>query len=581
MFTNFPGSHLIEDYHKWKKAKKEAGVNNPLAKTFKLLFVIAVTLTLWLLPTTAFGIEGLTLVEQRIIGIFVFATLMWVLEAIPAWSTSLIVVALLLFMTSDSAFTPFKKDPSKCVAVVEAPAAVDSSLVAVADSNLVALVDSPLVAEPGLLVMADTSLVAVADSGMVAAADSAVVAAAAAAATQAPAELGTLLKYQDILHCFADPIIMLFIGGFMLAIAATKYGLDAKIAKVLLKPFGTQSRFVLLGFIVVTGLFSAFISNTATAAMMLAFLAPVLKALPADGKGKIGLALSIPVAANIGGMATPIGTPPNGIVLKYLEEMGMGMGFGEWIAFMGPVTIALLLISWVILLWMFPFKQKTIVLDIPDNSQKGWRTTLVYITFFATIVMWLFDKNLGLKTNAVAMLPVAVFCATGIITKRDLEQISWSVLWMVAGGFALGVALNKSGLAANVVDAIPFATWPPLLVIIGSGLLCYAMANFISHTATAALLVPILAAVAVGLMNDPVSAEALGSVGGVATLLVGVAIASSVGMVLPISTPPNALAYATGLIEQKNMVKVGLIVGAVSLLLGYAVLIVLGTNGML
>ena len=559
MFTNFPGSHLIEEYHKWKKAKKDAGVNNPLAKTFKLLFVIAVTLTLWLLPTTAFGIEGLTLVEQRIIGIFVFATLMWVLEAIPAWSTSLIVVALLLFMTSDSAFMPFKNDPSKCVAVVETPVAVDSSLVAVADSSLVATVDS----------------------GMVAAVDPVLAEAASVAAAQAPAELGTLLKYQDILHCFADPIIMLFIGGFMLAIAATKYGLDAKIAKVLLKPFGTQSRFVLLGFIVVTGLFSAFISNTATAAMMLAFLAPVLKALPADGKGKIGLALSIPVAANIGGMATPIGTPPNGIVLKYLEEMGMGMGFGEWIAFMGPVTIALLLISWVILLWMFPFKQKTIVLDIPDNSQKGWRTTLVYITFFATIVMWLFDKNLGLKTNAVAMLPVAVFCATGIITKRDLEQISWSVLWMVAGGFALGVALNKSGLAANVVDAIPFATWPPLLVIIGSGLLCYAMANFISHTATAALLVPILAAVAVGLMNDPVSAEALGSVGGVATLLVGVAIASSVGMVLPISTPPNALAYATGLIEQKNMVKVGLIVGAVSLLLGYAVLIVLGTNGML
>ena len=577
MFTNFPGSHLVEEYQKWKKAKKEAGVNNPLAKTFKLLFVIAVTLTIWLLPTSVFGIEGLTLVEQRIIGIFVFATLMWVLEAIPAWSTSLIVVALLLFMTSDSAFTIFKQDPSKCVAqVVEVADSVAADSI---DSCLVAPVDSPMVVEPTLL--AEATLIASTDSGVVAAADTALVAAAEAAAAQAPAELGTLLKYQDILHCFADPIIMLFIGGFMLAIAATKYGLDAKIAKVLLKPFGTQSRFVLLGFIVVTGLFSAFISNTATAAMMLAFLAPVLKALPADGKGKIGLALSIPVAANIGGMATPIGTPPNGIVLKYLDEMGMGMGFGEWIAFMGPVTIALLLISWVILLWLFPFKQKTIKLDIPDNSQKGWRTTLVYITFFATIVMWLFDKNLGLKTNAVAMLPVAVFCATGIITKRDLEQISWSVLWMVAGGFALGVALNKSGLAEHVVGAIPFNTWPPLIVIVGSGLLCYAMANFISHTATAALLVPILAAVAVGLMNDPASAEALGSVGGVATLLVGVAIASSVGMVLPISTPPNALAYATGLIEQKHMVKVGLIIGVVSLLLGYVVLIALGTHGMI
>ena len=260
MFLNFTGSHLVENYHRLKKAKKDAGVNNPLAKTFKLLFVIAATLTIWLLPTTAFGIEGLTVVEQRIIGVFIFATLMWVLEAIPAWSTSLIVVVMLLFMTSDSAFKFLNTGYT-------------------------------------------------------------------------PEELGTILKYQDILHCFADPIIMLFIGGFMLAIAATKYGLDAKIAKVLLKPFGTQSRFVLLGFIVVTGLFSAFISNTATAAMMLAFLAPVLKALPADGKGKIGLALSIPVAANIGGMATPIGTPPNGIVLKYLEPMGLGMGFGEWIAF--------------------------------------------------------------------------------------------------------------------------------------------------------------------------------------------------------------------------------------------------------
>jgi sodium-dependent dicarboxylate transporter 2/3/5 len=146
---------------------------------------------------------------------------------------------------------------------------------------------------------------------------------------------------------------------------------------------------------------------------------------------------------------------------------------------------------------------------------------------------------------------------------------------MVAGGFALGVALNKSGLAQHMIDAIPFGSWSPLLVVIGSGILCYAMANFISHTATAALLVPILAVVGESM------ATALGPVGGVATLLVGVAIASSVGMVLPISTPPNALAYATGLIQQKDMVKVGLIVGVVSLLLGYGVLIFLGTNGLI
>ena len=95
----------------------------------------------------------------------------------------------------------------------------------------------------------------------------------------------------------------------------------------------------------------------------------------------------------------------------------------------------------------------------------------------------MFDKFTGVNSNVVAMIPVAVFCITGVITKRDLEEISWSVLWMVAGGFALGVALQETGLAKHMIEAIPFSTWPPVLMIVGSGLICYAMANFISHTA--------------------------------------------------------------------------------------------------
>ena len=207
MFNNFHGFHLIEELHKRNLERAAKRLNS---KVVKLLLAIAVTLTIWFLPAESFGMANLTVVEQRIIGIFVFATLMWIMEAIPAWTTSLIAVVLLLFMVSTSALKPFVEGY---------------------EAN----------------------------------------------------QLGTILKYEDILHCFADPIIMLFIGGFILAIAATKYGLDATIARVLLKPFGTQSRFVMLGFIMVTGLFSMFVSNTATAAMMLAFLAPVLKALPADG----------------------------------------------------------------------------------------------------------------------------------------------------------------------------------------------------------------------------------------------------------------------------------------------------------
>ena len=167
---------------------------------------------------------------------------------------------------------------------------------------------------------------------------------------------------------------------------------------------------------------------------------------------------------------------------------------------------------------------------------------------------------------------MGVLCIAGVITKRDLEQISWSILWMIAGAFALGVAMRQSGLAEDMIAAIPFDSWSPLVVIIGSGLLCYLMANFISHTATAALFVPILAIAGASM------AGSLAAYGGVTTLLIGVAICSSLAMVLPISTPPNALADATGFIKQKYMVITGLIMGGIGLVLGYVVLILCGIN---
>jgi len=395
-------------------------------------------------------------------------------------------------------------------------------------------------------------------------------------------QLGTLIDYKKLLACFADPIIMLFIGGFILAIAATKSGLDVKLAKVMLKPFGTKSENVLLGFLLVTGIFSMFLSNTATAAMMLTFLAPVLKSLPANGKGRICLALAIPIGANIGGIGTPIGTPPNAIALKFLndpEGLNMNIGFGQWMMIMTPFAIALLFIAWFLLLKMFPFTQKKIELNIEEGEKKAgwskWQSYVVYITFAITILLWMFDKVTGVNSNVVAMLPVGVFSVCGIITRTDLEEINWSVLWMVAGGFALGVALQDTGLATHLIETIPFNTWPPVIMIVGSGILCYAMANFISHTATANLLVPILAVAGTS------CAANLAAFGGVSTLLIGVALGSSLAMVLPISTPPNALAHATGLIEQKQMVRTGLIMGVCGLVIGYIMLIFVGKAGIL
>ena len=371
---------------------------------------------------------------------------------------------------------------------------------------------------------------------------------------------------------FANPIIILFLGGFILAIAATKSGLDVLLAKNLIKPFGKKSENVLLGFLLITGAFSMFVSNTATAAMMLTFLTPVFAALPASGKGRVALTLSIPVAANIGGMATPIGTPPNAIALQALNgpELHMGIGFGQWMSFMFPLVIVLLLISWFLLKKFYPFSQKTIELTIEGDVHRGWRMWVVCITFAVTIIMWLLDKVTGVDANTVALIPIAIFAVTGVITAKDLQQINWSVIWMVAGGFALGLGMNGSGLANAAIASIPFGSWSPIVIMIVSGLICYFLSNFISNTATAALLVPILAVVCNGM------GASLDPVGGTSTILLGIALSASAAMCLPISTPPNAIAYSTGLVDQKSMLKMGIIVGAITMVLGYIVLYMVG-----
>ena len=203
--------------------------------------------------------------------------------------------------------------------------------------------------------------------------------------------------------------------------------------------------------------------------------------------------------------------------------------------------------------------------------EKGLHSRVVIVTFIVTIALWLSDQFTGINANTVAMIPFAVFALTGVINKRDLEQINWSVIWMVAGGFALGYGLNASGLAANAVASIPFGEFSPLLILLLGGAICYLLSNFISNSATAALLMPILAIVC-GAMGDK-----LAPIGGTGTVLIGVAIAASSAMILPISTPPNALAFATGYVKQNDMVKVGSIMGIISMVLGFGLVYLMGT----
>ncbi len=487
MFHIYEGFHLVETYHKMRHQRKYHPEDST-KRLIKIALVALVTLVLWNMPTEWYGIQNLTTIQQRIIAIFAFATLMWILEIVSSWATSVAIIVLMLLFCTDSGILPMVNEE----------------------------------------------------------------------------EVGKVLSYKGVMASFADPVIMLFIGGFVLAIAATKTGLDAQLAKVLLKPFGTRSEMVLLGFLLVTGLFSMFVSNTATAAMMLTFLTPVFRQLPPEGKGRIALAMSIPVAANLGGMGTPIGTPPNNIALKYLndpEGLNLGLGFGQWMMFMFPLVVVLLFISWRLLLKFFPFTQKTVELKIDGGMEKNIQSWVVVVTFIVTILLWLSDRFTG----------ICIFALTGVINKRDLEQINWSVIWMVAGGFALGYGLNASGLAANAVESIPFGEFSPLLILILGGGICYLLSNFISNSATAALLMPILAIVC-GAMGDK-----LAPIGGTGTVLIGVAIAASSAMILPISTPPNALAFATGYVKQSDMSKIGIIMGIISMILGFGLVYLMGT----
>ena len=466
----------------------------------KVSVIAILALAIAMLPTEWFGIDGLTHIQQRVIAIFVWAALMWIIEAVPAWTTSLLIIVIMLLTISDSGI---------------------SMLISGYDAK-------------------------------------------------------ELMSYKAIMNTFANPTVMLFMGGFILALVASKSGIDVSMARAMLKPFGSRPRIVLLGFILVTAIFSMFVSNTATAAMMLTFMAPIIRQLPPTEKGTTALALAIPIGANIGGLATPIGTPPNGIALQYINDvdgLNLGVDFGEWTLLMTPLMLVILLISWVLLSAMFPFTAKKVNLTIIGGAKRGWRTYVIYATLAVTILLWMFEKVTGINSYVVALIPIGVFAITRIIKSSDLKDIDWACLWMVAGGFALGEGMSKTGLAKALVAAIPFDSWPVMMVLLGGGFICWLLSQFISNSAATALMVPIMVAVGKGMEGS------LGDFGGVGTLLIGVAMSASFAMSLPISTPPNAIAYSTGLIKTKQMFITGMLIGTISLVIGYILIITVGKTG--
>lgn len=430
------------------------------------------------------GGESLSFAGEIALGIFLMAAVLWISEAVPIWSTSLLVIFLQVLLLSDQS----------------------------------------------LLLDAENL------SGY------------------------QPKSYREFYSMLAHPIIILFLGGFYLAGAAVKYGLDKNLTKAMLSLFGRKPSWVLLGLLLSTGLLSAFMSNTATSAMMITVILPIMARLKADDPFRIGLALAIPCGANIGGVATPIGTPPNAVVLGALAKQGVQIGFAEWMLLAVPLVLLMLLVAWRALLILFPPRTPRIEVAFDE----GWNTSPLavgsYLIFGLTVLLWVTDSLHGISSTIIAFLPIAGMSLLGIITKSDLKNFSWDVLWLVAGGLSLGLTMNfEGGPAPWLIGLINWSLLPALLIILGMALAGYVLSNLISNTVAATILIPIAITMGATGAVDP------GFNLNLACVVIGIMVSFS--MLLPISTPPNAIAMSTGLIETRHLTRVGIFIGIIGYVL--------------
>ncbi|EPG75858.1 transporter, DASS family [Leptospira fainei serovar Hurstbridge str. BUT 6] len=375
------------------------------------------------------------------------------------------------------------------------------------------------------------------------------------------------------LAAIADSAVILFLGSFALAKGCVKVGVDRWLANRILPAFGDSPRFVLMGLMLVTAGISLWMSNTATASLMIALVFPLLQILPTDEKFRKGILIGIPFAANLGGIGTPIGSPPNIIAFANLKNHGFGdsISFGSWMLVAIPLLLILLFFAWIWILKAFPPSvDLKLSLRFVEESDKASKRKLHFVlaSFLCTVCLWLSESFHGIPAGVVAMLPLILFTSFGILDSSDIRSLEWDVLILVAGGIALGTGIEKSGAGEWFGSLIGSKAGPGeslwvLALFFSVGLF---LSTFLSNTATANLLVPLALPVAALLLP--------GDEAYVIQLVLGTALGASLAMSLPVSTPPNAVAYAVGGFEIKDMAKIGIRIGLLGLalvLLGFFV----------
>jgi sodium-dependent dicarboxylate transporter 2/3/5 len=355
---------------------------------------------------------------------------------------------------------------------------------------------------------------------------------------------------QKYLDSWSSSVIFLMLGGFFLADAMKKTGLDREVFRIAIALFGRRPGNVLLGLMLTTATLSMVMSNTATTAMMIAAVTPFLRSYgPLSGYARAVL-VGIPAAAAVGGMGTIIGSPPNAVAVGALAQAGVEVSFLQWMLLGAPVALLLCVGFWFALGRRYPWGDDEVTIDLepPEDSEQQPRLhrRIVIGTLAATLLLWLTGSLHSIPVATVSAVPVAVLTVTGVLEPRDMRALPWDTLMLVAGGLSLGLAIVEHGVAEFYLGQLSIEGVTLVSLLLGFGYITVLLSNVMSNTATATILIPIAGI----LLAD--RAEAV-------TLMI--ALSASAALLLPVSTPPNAIAFSTGMVEAREFRFGGLLIG--------------------
>lgn len=357
---------------------------------------------------------------------------------------------------------------------------------------------------------------------------------------------------------FSSSIIWLLLGGFFLATAMTKTKLDQALFKYTLKLSGTNPRNLLIGLMSTTMVASMLMSNTATTSMVIASILPLLTSLGKKSGVSKALLLGIPIAAATGGIGTIIGTPSNAIAAGALKSSGITMEFIDWMKFGAPIAIVLTAVCCLALILIYIKDTTPISLDFLEDQQSVTspeltrKRKIVSIVIIVTVGLWLTTSLHGLKVASICAIPLVVLTVTKVLEGKDIQGLPWDTLLLVAGGLSLGLALEQTGLLSHYAQKLLTLGLSSIILIFIFAFLTMLVSNIMSNTAASTVMIPLGMAILVALKLE------------VALII---AISASTAMFLPVSTPPNAIVYSTGLVEQMDFRLGGILVGLLGPLL--------------